>query len=176
MSSYVTVVYVNCWSWHVHGSHSVCLLKPGVTPVYCSRCMVIAPASLTLSPSVEPKVSMKFKYYEHLFMFIKWNKNVSNLFPHCHYLHSYVLHVSPFIFIYREDEVTSFMTFVRGSLCLKGDNVSMDEGPYPLTIVLLCSWCIPFENKDQHILTRAWWALVEKWNYCVWIYLDLPHI
>jgi hypothetical protein len=31
ISSYVTVVYVNCWSWHVHGSHSVCLLKPGVT-------------------------------------------------------------------------------------------------------------------------------------------------
>jgi hypothetical protein len=28
---YVTVVYVNCWSWHVHGSHSVYLLKPGVT-------------------------------------------------------------------------------------------------------------------------------------------------
>jgi hypothetical protein len=28
---YVTVVYVNNWSWHVHGSHSVCLLKPGVT-------------------------------------------------------------------------------------------------------------------------------------------------
>jgi hypothetical protein len=27
---YVTVVYVNCWSWHIHGSHSVCLLKPGV--------------------------------------------------------------------------------------------------------------------------------------------------
>jgi hypothetical protein len=31
MSSYVTAVYVNCWSWHVHGSHSVCLVKPGVT-------------------------------------------------------------------------------------------------------------------------------------------------
>jgi hypothetical protein len=31
MSSYVTVVYVNCLSWHVHGSHLVCLLKPGVT-------------------------------------------------------------------------------------------------------------------------------------------------
>jgi hypothetical protein len=30
MSGYVTVVYVNCRSWHVHGSHSVCLLKPGV--------------------------------------------------------------------------------------------------------------------------------------------------
>jgi hypothetical protein len=31
MSSYVTAVFVNCSSWHVHGSHSVCLLKPGVT-------------------------------------------------------------------------------------------------------------------------------------------------
>jgi hypothetical protein len=31
MSSYVTAVYMNCWSWHVHGSHSVCLLKAGVT-------------------------------------------------------------------------------------------------------------------------------------------------
>jgi hypothetical protein len=31
MSSYVTVVYVNCGSWRVHGSHSVCLLKPVVT-------------------------------------------------------------------------------------------------------------------------------------------------
>jgi hypothetical protein len=28
---YVTAVYVNNWSWHVHGSHAVCLLKPGVT-------------------------------------------------------------------------------------------------------------------------------------------------
>ena len=31
MSNYVIVVYVNFWSWHVHGSHSVYLLKPGVT-------------------------------------------------------------------------------------------------------------------------------------------------
>jgi hypothetical protein len=31
MSSYVNAVYVNCLSCHVHGSHSVCLLKPGVT-------------------------------------------------------------------------------------------------------------------------------------------------
>jgi hypothetical protein len=35
MSSSVTAVYVNCWSWHVHGSHSVCLLKSGVTPADC---------------------------------------------------------------------------------------------------------------------------------------------
>jgi hypothetical protein len=31
MSNYVIVVYVNCWNWHVHGSHLVCLLKLGVT-------------------------------------------------------------------------------------------------------------------------------------------------
>jgi hypothetical protein len=31
---YVTAVYVNCWSWHVHGSHSVCLLKPSVTHLF----------------------------------------------------------------------------------------------------------------------------------------------
>jgi hypothetical protein len=31
MSDYVTAVYVNCRSWHVHGSHLVSLLKPGVT-------------------------------------------------------------------------------------------------------------------------------------------------
>jgi hypothetical protein len=39
ISGYLTVVYVNCWSWHVHGSHSVCLLKSGVTisdPMACT--------------------------------------------------------------------------------------------------------------------------------------------
>jgi hypothetical protein len=30
MSNYVIVVYVNFLSWYVHGSHSVCLLKPGM--------------------------------------------------------------------------------------------------------------------------------------------------
>jgi hypothetical protein len=30
-SSYIIVMYVNFLSWHVHGSHSVFLLKPGVT-------------------------------------------------------------------------------------------------------------------------------------------------
>jgi hypothetical protein len=33
---YVTSVYVNYWSWHVHGSHSVCLLKPGVTAAFAA--------------------------------------------------------------------------------------------------------------------------------------------
>jgi hypothetical protein len=37
MSGYVTVVYVNCWSWHIHGSHSVCLLKPSVTVYLTGR-------------------------------------------------------------------------------------------------------------------------------------------
>jgi hypothetical protein len=37
---YVIVVYVKFWSWHVHGSHSVYLLKSGVTilhPVWLNR-------------------------------------------------------------------------------------------------------------------------------------------
>jgi hypothetical protein len=42
------------------------------------------------------------------------------------------------------------MTFIQKSLYPKGNNVSKDEGPYPLTIVLPCSWCIAFESKDQH--------------------------
>jgi hypothetical protein len=41
-----------------------------------------------------------------------------------------------FIFIYRDDEGTPFMTFVQKSLYPKGNNVSKDKGPYPLTIVL----------------------------------------
>jgi hypothetical protein len=40
MSSYVTAVYVNCLSWHVHGSHSVCLLKPSVTLLILARTML----------------------------------------------------------------------------------------------------------------------------------------
>jgi hypothetical protein len=64
-----------------------------------------------------------------------------------------MFYVPSFIFIYKDDEEgMSFITFVRRSLYPKGDNVSKDEGPYPLTIVLLCSWCIAFENKDQHHL------------------------
>jgi hypothetical protein len=31
MSNYVIVVYMSFWSWHVHGSHSVCLPRPSVT-------------------------------------------------------------------------------------------------------------------------------------------------
>jgi hypothetical protein len=31
MFNYVIAVYMNFWSWHVHGSHSVYLLKSGVT-------------------------------------------------------------------------------------------------------------------------------------------------
>jgi hypothetical protein len=66
--------------------------------MYCSRYIVIAPVSLTFSPSVKTKVSMKYKYYKHLFMFIKGNENVDNLSLCCHYLHSYMFHV--YLFIY----------------------------------------------------------------------------
>ena len=44
-----------------------------------------------------------------------------------------------FIFIYRDDEGTPFTAFIENSLYPKGNNVSKDEGPYPLTIVLLYS-------------------------------------
>jgi hypothetical protein len=50
-----------------------------------------------------------------------------------------MLSVPLFIFICRDDEGKPFMTFVRRPLYPKGDNASRDEGPYPLTIVLLCS-------------------------------------
>jgi hypothetical protein len=39
----------------------------------------------------------------------------------------YVSHVLPFIIVYRDDEGTSFMTFVRRSLYPKGNNASKDE-------------------------------------------------
>jgi hypothetical protein len=42
------------------------------------------------------------------------------------------------------------MTFVQKSAYSKGYNVLEDEGPYILTIMLPCSWCIAFESKDQH--------------------------
>jgi hypothetical protein len=42
------------------------------------------------------------------------------------------------------------MTFIQKSSYPKGYNVLGDEGPYPLIIVLPCSWCIAFESKDQH--------------------------
>jgi hypothetical protein len=40
---------------------------------------------------------------------------------------------------YRDGEGTPFMAFVQELLYPMGDNGSKDEGPYPLTIVLLCS-------------------------------------
>ena len=70
-----------------------------VTP-YCSHCIVIARASLTFSPSIKPKVTMKYKYCEHLLMFMKWNKNVNNLLLYCHYLHSSYVFSCFFIYTY----------------------------------------------------------------------------
>jgi hypothetical protein len=47
----------------------------------------------------------------------------------------------------RNDEDTFFMTFVRRSLYLRGDNASKDEDPECLTIVFPCSSLTTFENK-----------------------------
>jgi hypothetical protein len=40
----------------------------------------------------------------------------------------HVPYISSFIFLYHDDEGTSFITFVRRSLYPKGNNASMDEG------------------------------------------------
>jgi hypothetical protein len=101
-------------------------------------------------------------------MLIRGNGNVTNLFLCCHYLHSFMFYVSLFVFIYRDDEGTPFMTFVRKSLYPKGDNVLKDEGSYPLTIVLLCFWCIASENKDQQLANCFKLCSVEF--VCVYIY------
>jgi hypothetical protein len=77
------------------------------------------------------------------------NENVNNLSTCHHYLHSFVFHIPSFLFVYWNDEGTPFMSFVWGSLYPKRDNVSKDEGLLSLTIVLLCSWCIISESKDQ---------------------------
>jgi hypothetical protein len=65
----------------------------------------------------------------------------------------YVLCLFIYLFIYLficwDDEGMSFMTFVQKSSYPKEYNVLEDEGPYPLTILLPCSWCIAFESKDQ---------------------------
>jgi hypothetical protein len=58
------------------------------------------------------------------------------------------------VFIYQDDEGTPFMTFVQKSLYPKGNNVSKDEGPYPLTIVWPCSWYIAFKSKGQQLPTK----------------------
>jgi hypothetical protein len=44
------------------------------------------------------------------------------------YVVSYISYASSFINLYCNDEGTSFMTFVRRSLYLEGNNASKDEG------------------------------------------------
>jgi hypothetical protein len=45
---------------------------------------------------------MKYKYYKHLFMFIKGNENVDNLSLCYYYLHSYMFYVYLFIYSFAE--------------------------------------------------------------------------
>jgi hypothetical protein len=54
MSGYVTIVYMNCWSWNVHGSCLVCLLKPGVAEYQPLRQVADRPAS-GREPSTSPQ-------------------------------------------------------------------------------------------------------------------------
>jgi hypothetical protein len=66
--------------WLIENVRDMNAILPGLRPMpinrrtvtsYYSRCIVIALASLTATPSAKPKVSMKYKYYVHLFMLIE---------------------------------------------------------------------------------------------------------
>jgi hypothetical protein len=62
-------------------------------------------------------------------MFI--HEDIIKRYEECHmviHVVSHISYASSFINIYYDDEGTSFMTFIRRSLCLMGDNASKDEG------------------------------------------------
>jgi hypothetical protein len=63
MSNYVIVVYVSFWSWHVHGSHSVCLPKPGVTRARLDRAVPACLSSRWSSSQSPPHSSAPFPHY-----------------------------------------------------------------------------------------------------------------
>jgi hypothetical protein len=50
------------------------------------------------------------------------------------YVISHISYASSFINTCCDDEGMSFMTFVRRSLCPKGNNASKDEGPLTINI------------------------------------------
>jgi hypothetical protein len=83
MSSYVTVVYVNCWSWHVHGSHSVCFLKPGVTWSHSSfsekgNSLMVFPKKEVAHFHTQPPLSFLLPW--HCFYFQKHTHSHISLF------------------------------------------------------------------------------------------------
>jgi hypothetical protein len=100
-----------------------------VTP-YCSRWLVFTRAShldfCLLS-------SRRYKCNSILFMFI--HDDIIKIYKWCHmiiHVISHVSYASTSINIHYDYEGMSFITFVRRSLYPKGNNVSMDEGLWPL--------------------------------------------
>jgi hypothetical protein len=130
----------------------------------CSRCIVIAFTSLShlhLLTSRRYQCNINaMNIHSRL-----WNENVNILSMCHHYLHSFIFYISLFIFVYWNDEGTSFTPFVWGSLYLKGDNVLKDEELLSLTIVLFCSWCIASESKDQHTYNERHELLHQTCNF-----------
>jgi hypothetical protein len=72
MSNYVIVVYVSFWSWHVHGSHSVCLPKLGVIEaehdlhVEKARSSLPSYSTEVLGPRVVPDTSVNVTPQNHV--------------------------------------------------------------------------------------------------------------
>jgi hypothetical protein len=75
MSNYVIVVYMNFWSWHVHGSHSVCLPKSdviGSNPGYDGRRAGDTGRSrLTSRTSCSSVFNIEYKLYICTYIFCK---------------------------------------------------------------------------------------------------------
>jgi hypothetical protein len=67
------------------------------------------------------------------------------------------------ILILMNHEGMSFMTFVWRLLYLRGNNTSENEGPWPLTIVLSCSWFTTFENKHYRNHVLCWQRTLGKY-------------
>jgi hypothetical protein len=126
-----------------------------IVPSYCSRWLIFTRAShldfCLLS-------SRRYKCNSILFMFI--NDDIIKIYKWCHMIIHVISHVSyapTSINIHYDDEGTSFITFVRRSLYPKGNNVSKDEGLWPL---MFC---------DALFLTHSiWWQVPNIGAHLLW--------
>jgi hypothetical protein len=87
MSNYVIAVYVSFWSWHVQGSHLVCLPKPGVTTcrrtfegscvwelkrLQCPMKLLLRPWSRRFGQDLQPNILQGIHYRPWRNSFRRW--------------------------------------------------------------------------------------------------------
>jgi hypothetical protein len=117
-----------------------------IVPPYYSRWIVIALAS---TPSNKPKVC-------NVNLVIVHECIMKYICVFADELHSLFLCT----LIIMNDKGMIFMTFVWRSLYPRGDNALEDEGPWPLKIVLPCSWFTAFENKWPTFIAQQVWGIM----------------